>query len=377
MTDKLPPNLLALFAPRPALRYLPPSDHAPEARKTMDIEGVGKYIQALKEYDDNYVPTESWLQRKDRLKQEKKEKLEKTLTEGVTTFKPAEDPNVRGDPFRTLFVARLSYDTEVKDLEREFGRFGPIERIRVIHDTTQPEDAPPKKKNRGYAFIVYEREKDMKAAYKETDGIRIKDRRVLVDVERGRTVSGWRPRRLGGGLGGRGYTKATPARPSGPGGFGPPSGPGGFRGGFGGGFRGGRGGFRGGGFGGGDRGGYRGGDRGHGGRSGIGYQPNGWGGQAPPEGAPAGPRGGGRSGGYGGGYGGRDRDGPSGGSRYGGERYGDRDRGASGSNREPVGSRRDYRDRDRDGGYGRDDYSSRKRGYDGDSYEDSRSKRRY
>lgn len=85
MTDKLPPNLLALFAPRPALRYLPPSDHAPEARKTMDIEGVGKYIQALKEYDDNYVPTESWLQRKDRLKQEKKEKLEKTLTEGVTT----------------------------------------------------------------------------------------------------------------------------------------------------------------------------------------------------------------------------------------------------------------------------------------------------
>lgn len=155
MTDKLPPNLLALFAPRPALRYLPPSDHAPEARKTMDIEGVGKYIQALKEYDDNYVPTESWLQRKDRLKQEKKEKLEKTLTEGVTTcqlhhqllyslqklttwptVKPAEDPNVRGDPFRTLFVARLSYDTEVKDLEREFGRFGPIERVWPIISLT-------------------------------------------------------------------------------------------------------------------------------------------------------------------------------------------------------------------------------------------------
>ncbi|KAL1628100.1 hypothetical protein SLS56_006031 [Neofusicoccum ribis] len=377
MTDKLPPNLLALFAPRPALRYLPPSDHAPEQRKTMQVEGVGGYLQALKEYDDDYVPTESWLQRKDRLKQEKKEKLEKTLTEGVANFKPVDDPNVRGDPFKTLFVGRLSYETEVKDLEREFGRFGPIERIRLVQDTTQPENAPAKKKYRGYGFIVYEREKDMKAAYKETDGIRIKDRRVLVDVERGRTVSGWRPRRLGGGLGGRGYMKALPARPSGPGGFGAPAGPGGFRGGMGGGFRGGRGGFRGG-FGGGDRGGYRGGG-GYGGdrRSGIGYQSNGWGGQAPPEGAPAGPRGGGRSGGHGG-YGGRD--GPSGGghggSRY-GDRYGDRDRGASGSNREPVGSKREYRDRDREGGYGRDDYSSRKRGYDGDSYEDSRSKRRY
>jgi len=42
-----------------------------------------------------------------------------------------EDPNVRGDAFKTLFVARLSYDTTEKDLEREFGRFGPIERVRT------------------------------------------------------------------------------------------------------------------------------------------------------------------------------------------------------------------------------------------------------
>ncbi|XTI87407.1 RNA-binding domain-containing protein [Cenococcum geophilum] len=398
MTDKLPPNLLALFAPRPALRYLPPSDHAPEERKSNRIGGVGQFLQALQDYkdNDNYQPTESWLQRKDRIKLEKKEKQQKLLTEGIKEYKPADDPQVRGDAFKTLFVARLSYETEVKDLEREFGRFGPIERIRVVSDTHADEKKPTKKKNRGYAFIVYEREKDMKAAYKETDGIRIKDKRVLVDVERGRTVSGWRPRRFGGGLGGRGYTKGPPARPSGPGGFGgPPAGPG-FRGGFGGGFRG-RGGFRGG-FGG-DRGGFRGGfgggggDRGgYGGRGGIGYQSNSWGqGQAPPEGAPSGPRGG-RGGGFGGGgrsYGGSDA--PNGGG-YGGDRgdrggrqYDDRssyrDRGPSGSNREPVKERErgggsGYRDRDREGGYGRDDYS-RKRTYDGDGHDDPRSKRRY
>lgn len=39
------------------------------------------------------------------------------------------------------------------------------------------------------------------AAYKSADGKKIDGRRVLVDVERGRTVKGWRPRRLGGGLG--------------------------------------------------------------------------------------------------------------------------------------------------------------------------------
>lgn len=40
------------------------------------------------------------------------------------------------------------------------------------------------------------------AAYKEADGISILGKRILVDVERGRTVRGWKPRRLGGGLGG-------------------------------------------------------------------------------------------------------------------------------------------------------------------------------
>jgi U1 small nuclear ribonucleoprotein len=43
--------------------------------------------------------------------------------------KPSEDPNIRGDAFKTLIVARLSYDATEQDLEREFGRFGPIERV--------------------------------------------------------------------------------------------------------------------------------------------------------------------------------------------------------------------------------------------------------
>jgi len=240
----------------------------------------------------------------------------------------------------------------------------------------------------------------------------VKGRPCLVDVERGRTVTGWIPRRFGGGLGGRGYTKIISGRPSGA-----PSGPGantllpyrsredniarppqsatstetgkasipfadpktdGNLGGFGrgGGYRGGYGSFR-------DRrgGGGFGGNR-HDSRSGFGPS-NGFGG--PPDGAPSGPRGprgprqGSGPGGYSGGQGG------AGGGRFGDDR---RPRnGPSGSNREPVGSRgggggggggggssRGYQDRDRDGGY---DDSSRKRRYDGDSYEDPRAKRRY
>lgn len=58
-------------------------------------------------------------------------------------------------------------------------------------------------KSRGYAFIEFEREEDMTMAYKRAEGKKIDDRRIIVDVERGRTVRNWRPRRLGGGLGGR------------------------------------------------------------------------------------------------------------------------------------------------------------------------------
>ncbi|KAJ5635979.1 uncharacterized protein N7484_009292 [Penicillium longicatenatum] len=366
MTDKLPPPLLALFQPRPPLRYIPPSDRAPEDCQKSTISGVAQFLAEAKNFEEEapYNATESWLQRKWRQKLEKKEKLEKQMTDGLETFDPEKDPQARGDPYKTLFVARLSYDVKESDIEREFGRFGPIERIRIVKDTVSPKAS--KKPNKGYAFIVYEREKDMKAAYKETDGIRIKDRRVLVDVERGRTTKGWKPRRFGGGLGGRGYTKAMPSRPVGPG-FNAPSGPGGFGGGFRGGFGGGRG-FRGGG-------GFRGGDR-FGPRGGIGYQGgrNGFGGGGqPPPNAPSGP-GGGRRGDFGGGRGdfGGGR-GDYGGGSYGGGGGGGRfDRG-SGSNREPVRPRDGPSDRDRRDDRDRDRYRDRDRRDDrngGDRYGD-------
>lgn len=88
MTHKLPPNLLALFAARPALRYLPPNDHAPAERKTHNIGGVAQYLPTLKEYEDiPFEPTESWQQRKDRLKVEKKDKQENLLSDGLARSK--------------------------------------------------------------------------------------------------------------------------------------------------------------------------------------------------------------------------------------------------------------------------------------------------
>lgn len=89
------------------------------------------------------------------------------------------------------------------------------------------------------------------AAYKDAENIPILSKNIRVDVERGRTVKGWKPARLGGGLGGKPKPVTDVPQFGMGGGFMPR---GGGMGGFRGGFRGGGGGFRGG-FGGGDRGG--------------------------------------------------------------------------------------------------------------------------
>ncbi len=89
MTDKLPPNLLALFAPRPPLRWVPPADHPPELRKTATVSGLAQYLPAVAEYEREYEyhPTESWLEARDRKKREKVEHVEEAVTEGPKNCK--------------------------------------------------------------------------------------------------------------------------------------------------------------------------------------------------------------------------------------------------------------------------------------------------
>ena len=54
----------------------------------------------------------------------------------ITTDKPSQDPKIVGDAFKTLFVARLAYNVTPDDLEREFGRYGPIENVSKARHST-------------------------------------------------------------------------------------------------------------------------------------------------------------------------------------------------------------------------------------------------
>eukprot|EP00485_Elphidium_margaritaceum_P016502 CAMPEP_0202727328 /NCGR_PEP_ID=MMETSP1385-20130828/185065_1 /ASSEMBLY_ACC=CAM_ASM_000861 /TAXON_ID=933848 /ORGANISM="Elphidium margaritaceum" /LENGTH=360 /DNA_ID=CAMNT_0049393567 /DNA_START=53 /DNA_END=1135 /DNA_ORIENTATION=- len=212
------PPLLALFAPRPPPPFKPPMT----SKSIPKISGVAAYTQqfakyeeeeareeeqraaaAAKESEESKQPVrvfETMTERLERKKREKEEKHLKLLAEREKSWDPHNNANATKDPYKTLFVARLSYDLAEDDLRKEFEQFGRIRHVRLICDSNSG-------KSRGYAFIEFERSADLKEAYQHADGIKLNQRRILVDVERGRTVKTWKPRKLGGGLG---KTRAVP-----------------------------------------------------------------------------------------------------------------------------------------------------------------------
>eukprot|EP00276_Gloeochaete_wittrockiana_P005732 CAMPEP_0184661434 /NCGR_PEP_ID=MMETSP0308-20130426/38392_1 /TAXON_ID=38269 /ORGANISM="Gloeochaete witrockiana, Strain SAG 46.84" /LENGTH=258 /DNA_ID=CAMNT_0027102741 /DNA_START=112 /DNA_END=888 /DNA_ORIENTATION=+ len=191
----MPQSILKLFEPRPPLPYVPPVERK---RKLPEYNGVAQFLNQFEEQSSvdpaKLKKGETKIEKKARIAKERQEQTEERIAEELARWNPHQDAMVQGDPYKTLFVARLSYESTKHKLKREFEQYGPIKRIRVVEDSTNGEP-------RGYAFIEFERERDMRTAYKSADGKKIDGRRILVDVERGRSVKNWRPRRLGGGLG--------------------------------------------------------------------------------------------------------------------------------------------------------------------------------
>jgi U1 small nuclear ribonucleoprotein len=180
----LQPPLNRLFVPRPLPEWLPPMDR--DVRTGQDIGAAAPYVSALAA-----ACRETGAGEGPRVPARRE----------TAAWDPRRDPRIGdSDPFRTVIVARLPYDVDEALVRHEFERYGSVRRVRLVrHQETG--------KSRGYALVEYVREQDVRAAKERGDGRRISarpdvlGRRVVVDVERGRTEKGWRPRRLGGGLG--------------------------------------------------------------------------------------------------------------------------------------------------------------------------------
>lgn len=101
MTDRLPQNLLALFAPRPPLRWVPPVDLPSEQRKTAAISGVADFLPEMASYEREYEykPTESWLEARDRKKREHEAEIKRIVTEGPKQCESSPIRSHNGYPF--------------------------------------------------------------------------------------------------------------------------------------------------------------------------------------------------------------------------------------------------------------------------------------
>jgi U1 small nuclear ribonucleoprotein len=62
------------------------------------------------------------------------------------------------DPFKTILVGNLSYAVTERHLMREFDRFGRVKKVSLVKDAGTG-------KLRGYAFIEFERERDVKGNF--------------------------------------------------------------------------------------------------------------------------------------------------------------------------------------------------------------------
>jgi U1 small nuclear ribonucleoprotein len=186
----LPVNLLAHFVPRPPISFEKPLP----AKLAPAIEPMSKYVMLLEK--EAAPPREIYITPKEQVLRKQDEKRvahEMEISFLRDQYKPSENPKATSDPYKTLFVGRMAYETNERTLRRVFEEWGRISDIKIVTDTDG--------RSKGYAFIEYEHERDLKDAYKHADGIKVDGRNVLVDVERGRTVPDWFPRRLGGGRG--------------------------------------------------------------------------------------------------------------------------------------------------------------------------------
>lgn len=122
--------------------------------------------------------------------------LRALLCSSAGLYDPFGDPKANGDPYCTLFVGHLSRQTDNETLRKAMSRYGRVKSMRLVRDIVTGA-------SRGYAFVEYETDREMRRAYEDAHHSIVDGSEVIVDYCRQQLMPGWIPRRLGGGLGGK------------------------------------------------------------------------------------------------------------------------------------------------------------------------------
>ncbi|KAG7187969.1 hypothetical protein KM043_013926 [Ampulex compressa] len=103
---------------------------------------------------------------------------------------------LRSKPERTLFVARFGPGITKHDLKEFFSRHVQVLSAKVVVDVVTGV-------SQGYGFVELRSEEEAHRMLRRSVDMTLKGHRIFMDLECGRMLAGWKPRRLGGGFGGK------------------------------------------------------------------------------------------------------------------------------------------------------------------------------
>ena len=105
-----PPGVLSMFDARPPLPFKKPMPSGSKKLRNA-YTGLSDFVQYFEEPQVapkvQVRPPETRRQKLERISRERKEKAEAEIKKQLEKWSPMEDPKIQGDPYKTMFVARL------------------------------------------------------------------------------------------------------------------------------------------------------------------------------------------------------------------------------------------------------------------------------
>jgi U1 small nuclear ribonucleoprotein len=116
----MPPIFSQKFRARPMLEYIEPApvkNYKPKGYQPL-IDDFSNIMDRFEDVDEQPVPYISKSEMKAKLKKEKMITNVKRQKEEIRNYRPDEDSKIRGDPYKTIFVSKLNFETDEKIIEK-------------------------------------------------------------------------------------------------------------------------------------------------------------------------------------------------------------------------------------------------------------------